>query len=169
MNEILFGGRSSRMYGELVHEMEIASEVRGSLTPFHDPGLYEVWVSMRPNHAASSALRVVDREFRRAARESVTEEELEKARNRLELSFLEGMETASGKAEQIGFHETVLGDASTIFPRLETYRRVTGKDICEAAQRYLLPSRRSVITVLSETKKRRDQSAKKAAQLHDEA
>ena len=38
LNEILFGGRSSRLYRTLVVEQELASEVRGSLSPVSGSG-----------------------------------------------------------------------------------------------------------------------------------
>ena len=39
------------------------------------------------------------------------------------LSALQSLESTSGKAEQIGFYELILGDPGAIFRRLETYRR----------------------------------------------
>ena len=38
---------------------------------------------------------------------------------------MQSLETASGKAEQIGFYDTVLGDPAAAFSRLEAYRRTT--------------------------------------------
>ncbi|MFW6050954.1 MAG: M16 family metallopeptidase [Myxococcota bacterium] len=147
-NDILFGGRSSRVYRRLVDDTEVAAECRGSLAPFRDPGLHEVWVGMRPGKAAADALALVDEELERLRREPPTEAELEKAKNRYELGFLHGMETANGKAEQIGFYETVLGDPGLIFARLEAYRRVTVDDVQRVARRYFDCRRRTVLTVL---------------------
>lgn len=148
LNEVLFGGRSSRIYQELVNETELATETRGSLSPFRDPGLYEMWVSLRPKKKATVALSTIDRELDRLRRHSVTDEELEKAKNRLELAFLQGMETAGGKAEQIGFYDTVLGDPGRVFGRLEEYRSVTRDQVHDAAKRYFDKRRRTVIRVL---------------------
>ena len=50
-------------------------------------------------------------------------------KSRAELGFLMALEDASGKAEQIGFYETVLGDAAHIFERLERFRAVTADDV----------------------------------------
>ena len=57
------------------------------------------------------------------------------------------METASGKAEQIGFYETVVGDAGRIFSQLEAYRAVSARDVREVAAKLLVPTRRTVILV----------------------
>lgn len=148
MNEILVGGRSSRLYRSLVSESEIASEVRASISPFRDPGLYELWASARDGHTAKQCLVAIERELARIAKDGVTDEELEKVKNRLELSFLQGMETASGKAEQIGFYEIVLSDPSRIFTRLEEYRRVNTDDIRRVAKALFKKTQRTTIFVV---------------------
>ncbi|MFW6085805.1 MAG: M16 family metallopeptidase [Myxococcota bacterium] len=147
-NDILFGGRSSRVYRRLVEDTEIASECRGSIAPFQHPGLYEMWVAMRPGHGAQEAMALLDEEIDRIREEPVSEHDLDKAKNRYELGFLHGMETANGKGEQIGFYETVLGDPGRIFESLDAYRRVTTEDVQRVARKYLVRKRRTVITVL---------------------
>ena len=147
LNEILFGGKSSRLYRALISEGEIASDARGSLAPFSDPGLYEIWVSLREGHTAGEARTIVEQALATVARDSVSPAELDKAKNRIELGFLQGMETASGKAEQIGFYETVLGDASRIFLQLEAYRSVTAEAVKDAVARLLVPQRRTTLIV----------------------
>ena len=147
LNEILFGGKSSRLYRALISEGELASDARGSLAPFRDPGLYEIWVSMREGHTAEEARVIVEGALASLAREPVTAAELDKAKNRIELGFLQGMETCSGKAEQIGFYETVLGDASRIFAQLEAYRSVTAEAVREVVARLLVPQRRTTLIV----------------------
>jgi len=56
----------------------------------------------------------------------------------------------SGKAEQIGFFETVLGDPSNTLRRIEAFRRITAGDLRRVARRYLVDSERTVLHVLPE-------------------
>ena len=147
LNEVLFGGKSSRLYRALISGAELAGEARGSIAPSRDPGLYEIWVSLREERTAEEALAVVDAALTTISSELVADSELEKAKNRLELGFLHGMETASGKAEQIGFYETVLGDAGRIFGQLEAYRQVTAGEVREVAKKLLGTHRRTTILV----------------------
>ncbi len=83
----------------------------------------------------------VDAELRKVIDEVVTDEELVRAKARLELGLVQSLETASGKAEQIGFNDTVLGDPAAAFRRLEAYRRVTAGEMRTAARRYLTARR----------------------------
>jgi zinc protease len=155
LSEILLGGRSSRVQQRLVHELELCNEARGGIAPFAEPGLFDVWLSMREGKKAASGLTAFDAELERARREEVRPEELEKAQNRLELSFLHGMETAGGKAEQIGFYRSVAGDPGAVFAQLEAYRAVDAGRVLDVARRYLGRERRSVVHVRPDARRRR--------------
>jgi zinc protease len=148
LNEILFGGRSSRVHRALVQEQEIASEVRGWVGAFRDPALYDVFLSARGEHTVEELLAAFDRVIDAVRREPVSQGELDRAKARLELGALQGLETVSGKAEQIGFYETVLGDPNALFDKLAQYRRATVGDLLRVARRYLVESARTVIEVI---------------------
>jgi len=147
-SEVLFGGRSSRVFARMVREEELATDLHGSLAPFADAGLYEIWVSLRPGQKLPAALRMLDQEFARLCKHGVTEAELLKVKNRMELGFLQGMETAAGKAEQLGFFEIVYGDASALFERLKALRAITPSDVKRVANKYFDARRRTRIAVL---------------------
>jgi zinc protease len=150
LSEILFGGRASRTHRSLVIEKEIASEVRGWVSTFRDPGLFELFVTAREGHEAPELLAALDVELERVRRDVVSEDELARAKARLELSALQSLESTAGKAEQIGFYDLVLGDPSTIFRRLDTYRRLTAADVRKAARRYLTQDARTIVRVIPE-------------------
>ena len=144
----MFGGLSSRLHRLFCLDEELALSVRGSISPFVDPGLFEMWILLREGKKKSDALALLDREIRRLGSEGPTPVELEKAISQLELSFLHSMETAGGKAEQIGFYETVANDGAAVFARLEAYRDVSARDVKRAVTKYLRPSRRTRIEIL---------------------
>jgi zinc protease len=150
LNEILFGGRASRLHRALVIEKEIASEARGWVTTFRDPGLFELYLTAREGHDAPELLVALDHELERARRDVVSEDELARAKARLELSALQSLESTAGKAEQIGFYDLVLGDPSAVFRRLDAYRRVTASDVRKAARRYLTQTARTIVRVVPE-------------------
>ncbi|HSY24322.1 MAG TPA: insulinase family protein, partial [Polyangiaceae bacterium] len=150
LSEVLFGGRASRLYRTLIVEKELAIDVRGWVSTFRDPGLYECWVTARGEHTAAEVLPLLDAAFARACDELVSEDELARAKARLELGSLQQLETASGKAEQIGFFETVLGDSTYAFRRVEAFRRTTASDLRRVARRYLQQASRTVLRVVPE-------------------
>lgn len=147
-NEVLFGGQSSRLHRLFCLDKELALSVRGSLSPFVDPGLFEMWIFLREGKTKANALALLDREIGRLGSEGPSAVELEKAICQLELSFLHSMETAGGKAEQIGFYETVAHDGAAVFERLAAYRAVSAGDVKRAVAKYLRPSRRTRVEIL---------------------
>jgi zinc protease len=150
--EVLFSGRSSRAHLAIVQKEEIATDLRGGVTAFRDPGLFEIYATARPSRTADEILAALDREIDRVVSEPVSSEELEKVKARVELSLLQSLETVGGKAEQIGFFHTVLGDPAGAFRRLDAFRRATRSDLLRAARRYLARERRSIVVVHPETK-----------------
>ena len=147
LSQVLAAGRSARLHVDLMREREIASEVRMSIAPFREASLLDAWVSMREGHDADEGLRALDAALARLRDEEVSEAELDKVKNGLELSFLGGLETVPGKAEQIGFSETVVGDPCHAFVRLDEYRSVTPADVRRVAREVLDPARRVVLRV----------------------
>jgi zinc protease len=148
-NEVLFGGRSSRLHRLLCLDEELALSVRGSISPFVDPGLFEMWIFLHEGKQRRDALRLLDREIERLGSKGPSPFELDKAINQLELSFLHSMETAGGKAEQIGFYEIVANDGAAVFSRLAAYREVRAGDVKRVASKYLRSSRRTRVEVRS--------------------
>ncbi|MCS6900655.1 MAG: pitrilysin family protein [Myxococcales bacterium] len=147
LNEILFGGRASRVHRAMVQEAEAAVDCRGWVSTFRDPGLYDITATARPGIRAEALLAILDRELGKVVEAPVDRTELERAKARMELSALHGMESCDGRAEQIGFYEVVTGDPVGALARLTPLRRVTVTDLLRVARRYLVKEARSVILV----------------------
>ena len=147
LNEILTGGRASRLHRALITDEELLSEQRGWVATFRDPGLFEFWLTARPDQPIAPALAIFDHEIERVTRELCTPDELERAKARLELGLLQSMDSAAGKAEQIGFYETLFGEPTWIERRLERYRHVTAGEIRTVARRVLRREARTFVHV----------------------
>jgi zinc protease len=148
LSEVLYGGRASRLYRTLVVEQELATDVRGWVSTFRDPGLFECWATARSRHTTRELQTVMDQAFERMRSEVVSDDELARAKARLELGLLQQLETIPGKAEQIGFFESVIGDPAYAFRRVEAFRRCTASDLRRAARRYLVDGARTIVRVL---------------------
>jgi zinc protease len=151
LSEVLFAGRASRLYRSLVVKRELATDVRGSVSTFRDPGLFECWATARGKHSTREIQLVMEEAFARVRTDVVREEELARAKARLELGLLQQLETIAGKAEQIGFYETVLGDPAYAFRRVDAFRRTTAGDLRRVARRYLVDSQTTIVRVLPES------------------
>ena len=57
------------------------------------------------------------------------------------------MKTVSGKANQLGFFETVLGDYRRLFQLDDEWNAVTAADVQRVVARYLVPEGRTVVVL----------------------
>jgi zinc protease len=148
LSEVLFGGRSSRLFRALVIDRELAADVRGWVSTFRDPGLFECSVTARARHTTREVQAVMDEAFDRLRTTVVSDDEITRAKAQLELGMLQQLETIPGKAEQIGFYETVVGDPAHAFRRVESFRRCTASDLRYVARRYFVDEARTIVRVL---------------------
>lgn len=147
LSEILFGGRSARVYRELVVEEELATELSGSIPPFALPSVYEIGLATRPRRSIARVIERLDVHLERVRRLPVSDDELQRAKARVELGLLSSLETAHGKGDQLGFYAQITGKVSGAFERLDEYRALSADDLLRAAQRFLDPNRRVLVHV----------------------
>ena len=148
--EVLTGGRGSRLHQALVRGRELATDISASCGSFRDPGLVELSATARPGVSAAVLERALDDELARVCTELVDAEALAGAVTRLELGLAQSLETANGKAELIGFFESVLGEPGAPFQRLRQWQRTTLSDIRRAARRYFRPDGKNSVVLLPE-------------------
>ncbi len=146
--DILGGGRASRLFGRLVRDDELASDVRVQVGPHRDPSLFEVFAAAREGRTADQLIAAIDEELERLVHEPPSPDELERTIARTELSLYSGLETADGKASSIGFYATVLDRPAAAFEKLEQLRAVTRSDLLRVARRYLVKDSRTVVTTI---------------------
>jgi zinc protease len=147
LSEILFGGRGSRGYRLLCSDLELCSDASAAVGNFRDPSLWEMHLSARPGVTPRAVCDGLDRLLASVVEDPVTRDELDRACARLELATLQGLESASGKGEHIGFSEVVLGDPTAAYARLEDYRGCSVNDVSRVAHGYLRREARTVVEV----------------------
>ena len=169
LNEALFGGRASRAHRKLVQETEIATDVRGWVGSFRDPSLWDIALTARGEHTCEELIAAVDALFDDVRKSGVTQAEVDRAKARSELGTLQSLETVAGKAEQIGFYDTVLGDPAAQFERLAALRRVTLGDVLRVARRYLVNSARTMVLVRPDEDALREGDEEGSDEVEEEA
>ena len=143
LNQILFHGKSSRLYQILVEQTQIATEVGGWVPEWNDPGLFEVEVTLRGEHRAEEADKIILEEIERLIKEGVSPREVQKAKNQYESKYYQGVSTAAGKATVIGHYQMTVGDFTFSQELLSRVGRVSQSDINNVAGKYLRLSNRT--------------------------
>ena len=145
VSTLLAGSPSTQLHRRLVIQKEIASSVDTQLTPFRDPSLLRVAVTMARGHRADEAIAEIDAVIDAMAESPPPAAELAKAKNLVETDFWAGLLDADGKAEALGHHETALGDFRSLTTLAERLAAVTADDVTRVVRTYLRRDRRSIV------------------------
>ncbi len=159
MGSILSGARTARLTKALVYDSQKASQVGAFQNSAHDVGVFQVVVIPRPESTLTDLEASVDQVIQRFISEGPTAEELEKAKSGLELSFLRGLESNLGKAEQLISGAVFYGNPNQFSTNYQKTLAVTAADVKRVAAQYL-KGPRIVLSVVPKGKK--DQASKAA-------
>lgn len=145
---ILFSGTSSRGYRRLVEEKDLALGVSGSAyTPTY-PGLMVIQVMMKGGLAAELAEAELANLFSEVQSAEVTAEEISVAVRQLTVQTIDSVRTPQGLAQLVGVVNSVFGNPQRVSEDIQKYLKVTAADVKRVAQKYLVPNRRTVVTLV---------------------
>jgi len=141
---LLSGGKSSRLYQNLVREkrLVISADADHDLVS-RDPSLFTLSADLLPGKEVFEVEKVFDQEIERLQREMVGEQELEKAKNQLEASFIFGQDSIFNQAMLLAHHEIAIS-WKAIDDYLPSIRKVSPEDIQRVAKKYLILDNRTV-------------------------
>jgi zinc protease len=159
MSSILSGSRTARLTKALVYDSQVASQVFAFQNSAEDVGVFQVTVVPRPEHTLTELEAAVDQVIQKFIAEGPTAEELQKAKSGLELSFLRGLESNLGKAEQLLSGSVFYGNPAQFRTDFAKTSGVTAADVKRVAGLYLVRPR-IVLSVVPKGKK--DQASKAA-------
>jgi zinc protease len=112
-----------------------------------DPDLFWIYAQARPKKTAVDLEKRIAAVLERLAREPVPEAELRTARNKLRADLVRHLKTVSGRANQLGFFDTVLGDYRAMFGLEAAWEKVGAEDVKRVATAYLQPAKRTAVVL----------------------
>jgi zinc protease len=141
---ILAGGRSSRLYMDLVYHKRIARSVDSDYAGLSvDSTIFSITAQVMPQKDPAEVERAIDALLERLRSEPVGDRELEKVKNQVEAAFIFGQDSVFGQAMRLGRYESV-ASWRLLDSYLQGVRKVTAADILMVAKRHLDPDRRTV-------------------------
>jgi zinc protease len=147
---ILFDGESSRLQKRLIYDEQMAVTVEGEAEVHNDPYLFYVYAQANVDSDIEQVKSIIFQEIDRLSTEPVSDRELQKAKNRMESEFLIGLQSNEARADNIGMFQINTGDYVNIYDYPARIRAVTVDDITRVADKYLIPDRRTVVTLYPE-------------------
>lgn len=144
LDTILFTGQSSRMYQRLIDKDEIALEVFSDMDFAFDPTLFSIAIQPKANTDSATIEKAVYEELDKVKTGSISDTEIQKAKNILLAAFYREMKTISGKANTLGRYELFFGDYRKLFNAPDNYNKVTKEDLRRVAEKYFSHKNRTV-------------------------
>ena len=143
-----FGGgisnKTSRLYRALV-DKELAVSVYGGAQATVDPFMYNISMTIHPQHKPQEALSALDDQLKRIQDEIVSEDEITRAIKQARAIFAYGSENITNQGFWMGYAE-MFADYNWFLTYLDNLASVTPAEVQRVAQQYLKPRARVVGT-----------------------
>lgn len=133
ITEIMGNGVASRLHLRLVKELQLFSNISCYHTGSTDPGLLVIEGKIVEGKSIEDANAAVEAEIEKLVTGGVTEDELQKAKNKIEAMITFEDMTILSRANNLAFYE-LLGDADLINKEWNNYNTVTTAMLQQTAQ-----------------------------------
>lgn len=145
LSMILSAGESSRLYQKLVDKDKIS--VGASLFPYslEKAGGLILYSMVAPGKDTEENIKALDAVVKDLVNKGVTEEELQKAKNITEASFVGDKKNVLQKAESLASYNAYFGDPNLINTEITKYMAVTREDIQRVAKMLLDTDKRIIL------------------------
>ncbi len=134
LSDILSRGNSSRLYIALVKNKQLFSEINAYVSGDFDPGLFVVSGKLNDGVDVKEAEKAIDEELEKMKELTITADELQKCKNKIESSITFSETDVLTKATNLAIAE-LLGDADEINKEIEKYNAVDLKQLNTVANK----------------------------------
>jgi len=135
MSEILFSGKSSRLYKELVDKKRMVNSVYAYNMENIDPGLFIFMATCNPGVKAEDVEKELIVQIELMKDTKVTKKELDKVKVNTKSDFIYSLESSTSVANLYGSY-LVRGDITPLMTYEDDVNKVTAKKIQDAANKY---------------------------------
>ncbi len=135
ISEILFSGKSSRLYKELMDKKHLVNSVYAYNMENIDPGLFIFLATCNPGIKAEDVERELIKQIELIKNKPVTQKELEKVKINSKADFIYSLESSTSVANLFGSY-LVRGDLTPLLTYEENIENISQERVQEVAQKY---------------------------------
>lgn len=137
LSTILGEGKSSRLFRKLVNEKALVVDIETSNSPLSKDGfLFFIVASIRDNQKIEEVEKIIREEIEKIKYEIPSDNEIEKAKNQVESSFLFSQDSVFGQALILGKFE-IIGNWKMMEKYKQEIVKISGNDLLDVAKKYL--------------------------------
>ncbi len=148
LGDILGSGQSSRLYERLVRKDQLALAAFAGAQMRRGPSLFNAIAVARPGVGLDAVEKALNEEIERLRTEPVEDWEIEKVRMQTRRQRAQSLVSTLARAIQLGQFAVYFGDPGLINTLEQKYASITKEDLLRAAQKYLRPTNRTVVTTV---------------------
>src|SRR5438067_4810980 len=134
--KVLSDGESSRIYKKLVYDKQMAVAAFGQANLIEDPNLFYAVAIVQPPHQTEEVANTLIAEIEKLKTESVTDHELQRAKNQFARDYIVGRESNQSKASQLAHAIVIHRDITTADGEFEIFQNITRADVQRVARTY---------------------------------
>lgn len=142
LDQVLSGGRASRLYQSLV-ETGLAAGTWSSASSRRYPGLFYIGATAMKGVSADKLEAAVLDLIEQAKKQPPTENEMQAARNQLQAYLIFQNDSVSDQGEQLGYYNTI-GSWKDLDRLFDGIMKVTPEQVRQVAEKYLTSDNRTV-------------------------
>ena len=154
ISTILSNGKSSRLYKKLVDDKKMALQAFSFSRPLEDYSVYLIGSILAQGADKDELIKEIDDEIVKLQTELISDEDLQKVRNKFENQFVSSNSNVQGIAATLAREYLLGGDTNRINNELDIINSITKEEIREAAKKYLAKNKRVVMDYLPESQKK---------------
>ncbi len=151
ITEVMGSGQSSRLYQKLVKELQLFSNISCYHTGSVDPGLLVIEGKLVKGVDIEKADAAIMQEIDLLKENGITDEELSKAKNKIESMIVFEDMNLLARANNFAFYE-LLGDANMMNTEMGKYLSVTKEDLQQAIATIFAPANSNTLKYLAKGK-----------------
>ena len=135
ISEILYSGKSSRLYRELVDKKRMVNSVYAYNMENTDPGLFIFMATCNPGIKAEDVEKELIAQIELMKTTEVTKEELQKVKINTKSDFIHSLESSTSVANLYGSY-LVRGDITPLLTYEDDIKKITAKKVQKVAKKY---------------------------------
>jgi zinc protease len=145
LGTVLGGGRSSRLYEQIVRQKQLAANASAFAGTSRGTGLFRVNAMAAPGKPVAELERAIHDEIERVKTGPIAAWEMEKARTAARSAFVSGVQSTLSRAILLSQYAMFHDDPNLINTRAEKIAAVTAEDVQRVARKYLTAGNRTVV------------------------
>ncbi|MDD3653084.1 MAG: pitrilysin family protein [Desulfotomaculaceae bacterium] len=146
INTVLGGGLSSRLFQEIREQRGLVYSVYSYHSSYHDTGLFCIYAGLSKQNV-DEALSLIFKQINDIRKNSITPEELQRAKDQLKGNLLLSLESVSTRMSRLGKSQLYLGKIVQPEEVVEKLNKVTIEDVRELSLEMLDPVNFSLATI----------------------